>query len=137
MTDTNNPRSVESSRLAEEVKRLAFLYAERFHNFQSFATAEREHDLRVFCTGLDEAIDHLAAQPAAPAVLAEPVAWMDDFGSMILTARRNKLLQSPRRKMGALSYSRPLYTHPASQARSPLTEDEIHAEITRLKDMLP
>ena len=130
---TPTPTSAVAAReLAEEAKRWLSDILDSTHSDPSTL-----YEWQRRCASAIDRLAALAAQPAAPAVLAEPVAWMDDFGSMILTARRNKLLQSPRRKMGALSYSRPLYTHPASQARSPLTEDEIHAEITRLKDMLP
>jgi len=64
--------------MVEEAKRLAFKYAERFHDFQILATQERESDQRTFRNALDAAIDALGAaatqvRAAAPALAREPL----------------------------------------------------------------
>lgn len=54
----------EAQRLAEEARTRAFKYAERFHDFQNHASPETMHDLQVFKSALDAAIDRLAALAA-------------------------------------------------------------------------
>jgi len=117
---TPTPTSAVAAReLAEQAKLLAFQYSHE----RKDATCTSE--LRAALETEDKlyaVIDHLraalAAQPAAPAVLAEPVAHVVEpypSGANYLAWYSNKaMFNTPA--------GTKLFDHPASQARSPLTE---------------